>query len=197
VCCWRLLSTQVSWLYLKLDQDFCLPCCFQFLILFGIQSVDVAVWITDSICQWNASVEWESIFRKKSPTSCTNRTSWCSDCVLYHDRERNCRRAILLFLSFFPQCLQRIPKQFTKIGYDHLYVLPNCKRVIWRFITRVVKTLQTPRSCIQRTDSSDFVYWNSQKGTQPRIITLHDHFWSIEGHLWRRRDLEISCTSNI
>jgi hypothetical protein len=64
--------------------------------------------------------------------------------ALYHDRELNCRMAILIFLSFFPRYLQRIPEQFTKIGYDHLYVLPNCKRVIWRVITRVVKALQTP-----------------------------------------------------
>jgi len=51
-------------------------------------------------------------------------------------------------------------------------------------------------SYFQRTDSSEFVCWNSQKCTEHRIITLHGHFWSIEGHLWRRRDLEISCTSN-
>ena len=50
--------------------------------------------------------------------------------ALYHDGGLNCRRATLLIFPFFPRSLRRIPEQFTKIGYGHFYVLPNCKRVI-------------------------------------------------------------------
>jgi hypothetical protein len=133
----------MSWLYLKLDQDLCRP-RFQFLTLVSSSQSTLQYELpTASFNGMQVSNE-RSIFRKKSTTSCTNRTSWCSDCAMYHDRELNCRRAVLILLSFFPRCLQRIPEQFTKIGCDHLYVLPNCKRVIWRFITRVVKALQTP-----------------------------------------------------
>jgi hypothetical protein len=50
--------------------------------------------------------------------------------ALYHDREINRRKATPIIFSFFPRCLQRMPEQFTKIGYGDFYVLPYCKRVI-------------------------------------------------------------------
>jgi len=127
------LSTLVSWQYLILDQDCCLPHCFQFLIL--------SLWYhpVSRHCSKNyrqpLSMDCKCRMRGRyfgrtlQPVVPTERRG-VAVTALYHDRELNCRRVIQIIFSFSPRCLQRIPEQFTKIGYGHFYVLPNCKRVI-------------------------------------------------------------------